>query len=61
MECYLVINSNKIVPLVEVWINLESVIQSELSQKEEKKILYNIAYMWTQEKMVQMNWFSKQK
>ena len=55
MECYLVINSNKIVPLVEVWINLESVIQSELSQKEEKKILYNIAYMWTQEKMVQMN------
>ena len=33
----------------EMWINLETVIQSEVSQKE-KQILYINAYMWNLEK-----------
>ena len=37
MECYSAINRNKIVPLAEVWMNLESVIQNEVSQKEKKR------------------------
>ena len=28
---------NKIVPFAEMWMNLESVIQSEVSQKEKNK------------------------
>ena len=36
-------------PFAEMWMDLETVIQSEVSQKE-KQILYNIAYMWNLEK-----------
>ena len=35
-------------PFAEMWIDLETVIQSEVSQKEKK--WYNIAYMWNLEK-----------
>ena len=45
----LAINRNKTVPFAEMWMDLETVIQSEVSQKE-KKISYNIAYMWNPEK-----------
>ena len=34
----------------EMWMDLETVIQSEVSQKEKKQILYNTAYMWNLEK-----------
>ena len=35
---------------VEAWIELVSVIQSEVSQKEPKQILHMNAYMWNLEK-----------
>ena len=50
----------KIVPLTEMWMHLETVVQSEVSQKE-KQILYINAFIWNLEKTVQMNLFAKQK
>ena len=41
----LVIKRNKIEPSVEIWMKLESVMQSEVSLKE-KIILYINAYIW---------------
>ena len=37
MEYYSAIKRNKIGPFVEMWMDLESVIQSDVSQKEKKK------------------------
>ena len=37
MEYYSVIKRNKIGLFVEMWIDIEAVIQSEVSQKEENK------------------------
>ena len=37
MEYYSVIKRNKIVPFAETWIDLETVIQAEVSQKEKNK------------------------
>ena len=34
VEYYSVIKRNKLVPFAEIWIDLETVIQSEASQKE---------------------------
>ena len=34
MENYSAIKRNKILPIAEMWINPETVIQSEVSQKE---------------------------
>ena len=48
MEYYSAIKWNKIGSFVETWMDLETVIQSEVSQKE-KQISY-IAYMWNLEK-----------
>ena len=55
------INRTKIVPFAEMWTNPETVIQSELNEKE-KQISYNTAYIWNLEKKkVQMNLLAKQK
>ena len=48
MEYYSAIKRNEIELFVVRWMNLESVIQSEISQKE--KILYANAYIWTLKK-----------
>ena len=48
MEYYLAIKRNEIGSFVETWMDLETVIQSEVSQKE--KIKYSNAYMWNLEK-----------
>ena len=37
MEYYSAIKRNKIVPFTETWVDLETVIQTEVSQKEKKK------------------------
>ena len=37
MEYYSAIKRNKIVPFAETWMDLETVIQSEISQKEKNK------------------------
>ena len=56
-EYYSGIKSNEIVPLAETQIDLETVIQSEVSQKEENK--YHL-YMKSR-KIIQVNLFAKQK
>jgi len=38
----------EVAPFAETWIDLENVIQSELSQKENQ--MYNTAFMWNLEK-----------
>ena len=37
MEYYSAIKKNEIMPFVEKWMDLETVIQSEVSQKEKNK------------------------
>ena len=46
-------------PFKETWMNLETVIQSEESQKEENKYCI-ISLICGIKKMVQMNLFAKQ-
>ena len=50
MEYYSAIKRNEIGSFVETWMDLETVIQREISQKEEKQISYINAYMWNLEK-----------
>ena len=45
MECYSGINKIKVVPFADTWRDLETVIQSERSQKEKNKYCI-ISYMW---------------
>ena len=59
MKYYSAIKRNETVQFAEMWMDLETVIQSEASQKEKKKS-YNITYMESR-KMIQMNLFAKQK
>ena len=40
MEYYSAIKINEIGSFVETWMNLESVIQSEVSQKEKRNTIY---------------------
>ena len=37
MEYYSAIKRNEIVPLAETWMDLETIIQSEVTQKEKNK------------------------
>ena len=43
MEYYSAIKKNEIMPVGTAWMQLEIIIQSEVSRKE---ILYDITYMW---------------
>ena len=54
MEYYSAIKRNETGSFVETWMDLESVIQSEVSQKEKNK--YYHIYVESR-KMVQMNLF----
>ena len=49
MEYYSAIKRNKFGSFVEMWMDLESVIKSEVSERE-KQISYINAYMWNLEK-----------
>ena len=40
MEFYSAIKRNKIGSFVEMWMDLETVIQDEVSQKEKNKFIY---------------------
>ena len=58
MEYYSARKRNQIELFVVRWMNLESVIQSEVSQKEEKQIPYANTYIWNlkkKKKLVLMN------
>ena len=46
---YSVIKRNEIVPFAEMWMDLETVKQSEVSQRE-TQILYINTYLWKLEK-----------
>ena len=59
MNYYSAITRNKIVPLAEMWMALESVIQSEVKSEREKQ-MYQHIYVESR-KMVQMNPFAKHK
>ena len=50
MEYYSTIIRNEIGSFVETWMDLETVIQSELRQKYKKQISYINEYMWNIEK-----------
>ena len=51
MGYYSATKKNEISWFVETWVDLESVIQSEVSQKEKQKNnAYINTYMWTLEK-----------
>ena len=45
MGYYSAIKKNKIMPFAATWMNLESVILSEVKSDREE-ILYDIPYMW---------------
>ena len=49
-EYYSAIERNGIGSFVETWMDLETVIQSEASQKEKNKYRYVNAYTWNLEK-----------
>ena len=59
MEYYSAIERNEIGSFVEMWMDLESVIPSEVSQKEKKQISYINAV--ESRKTVQMNLFAGQE
>ena len=59
MEYYSTIKKNKIMPFTALWIDLEIVILSEVSQRKTNIIWYHL-YVESK-KMIQMNLFTKQK
>ena len=50
MEYYLAIKRNEAGSFVELWMDLEFVIQNEIKSEREKQILYINAHMWNLEK-----------
>ena len=46
MEYYSAINKNKIMAFAATWMDLETVIQSEVSHKEKNKYCIIKAYIW---------------
>ena len=61
MKHYSVIKRNTIGSFVEMWMDLESVIPSEVSQKEKNKYCILIHIYTESRKMVQMNLFAGKK
>ena len=60
MEYYSAIKRNEIGSLVEMWMDLKTVIQSEVSQIEKNKYCLLMHICGTR-KIVQMYWFARQK
>ena len=54
------VKRSKIGSFVEMWMDLETIIESEVSQKEKNKYCILIIYVESR-KMVQRNLFAKQK
>ena len=61
MEYYSSIKRNEIGPFAETWMDLETVIQSEVSQKEKNKYCILTHIYVESRKMVQMNRSARQK
>ena len=60
VEYYSAIKRKEIGSFVEMWMDLETVIWSNVSQKEKNKY-HILTHVWNLEKMVQMKLFAKQK
>ena len=60
MEYYSAIKKNEIMLFVAIWMDLEIIILSEISQAEKDKY-HDIAYSWNLKKYIQMNLFTKHK
>ena len=50
MEYYSTMKMNEIEPFAEMWMDLETVIQSEANQRE-KQICYITTHMWNLKKL----------
>ena len=50
MEYYSAVKRNETGSFVEMWMDLETVIQSEVKSEREKQISYINTYMWNLEK-----------
>ena len=62
IEYYSAIKRNEILPLAATWMDLEMIILRESKSDRERKISYDITYMYVEsKKMIQMNLFTKQK
>ena len=61
MEYYSAIKRNEIGSFVEMWMDLETAIQSEVKSEREKQISYINAYYVESRQMVQMNLFAGQE
>ena len=59
-EYYPAIKRNEIVPFAEMWMDLETVIQSKV-RKRKTNIIYINAYMWNLEKWYRLSIFAKEK
>ena len=59
-EYYPAIKRNEIVPFAEMWMDLETVIQSKV-RKRKTNIIYINAYMWNLEKWYRLTIFAKEK
>ena len=55
IECFSAIQRNETVPFAETWMDLESVIHSEVSQKEKNKYCVLTHIYMESRKMVLMN------
>ena len=58
---YSAIKKNKIVPFAETWMDLEIIIQSKVTQKENKNVIQYFLYVKLGKKTVEINLFVKQK
>ena len=45
MDYYSAIKKNEILPFAAIWMDLEGIMLSEISQRE-RQVSYNITYMW---------------
>ena len=60
MEYYSAIKRNEIWSSVDMWMDLESIIYSEVSQKEKTKYCM-LTHIWDSRRMKQMNLYARQE
>ena len=45
-ECYSAIKKKENWPFAATWVDLEGIVLNEISQTEQRQILYGITYVW---------------
>ena len=61
MEYYSVIKKKEMMPFAATWMDLEIVIQSEVSQRKINIIWHDLYVKYKKKNLIQMNLFTKQK